>query len=1130
MATFVKFIFLTMLVLLQGCGGSDDVAETPTFTVSATAGSGGSISPSSRSVISGGVASFAVQPDAGFDTSNVSGCAGLLNGTTFSTGIIRANCSISASFTAKTYTITATASTGGSISPSSQQIQYGQQATFSVTPEPGYKLTQVQGCNGTLTGNSFVTQPIIDICQVNASFEKSIINITAVASEGGSVSPSNVNINAGEEVFFTITANEGYHVQQVDGCNNTFDGGQLAITVTNEDCQLQVQFNSAEFVVFPDENLAKTIRETLGLEPNAAIATQTLTTLSSLDAQSKNITRLDGLQYATGLKSLNISYNDLLDISILQKLANNQLNGNYKLTSLNIDGTKISDLSPLQELTSLISLSVSYNNISDLSALSYLPLKILHASSNPLTTEALWRLQSLPLTNLTIRQTKIDSLEPLISLSQLQTLDVAYNDIQNLSAIQHLPELRFLYANNTTIVDLSPLLAMNSNVFNYAQIGGCLKLQGFSRPQLVIDTLKSRGVTVNIYNYLSSQEMTCPVQTVIDAIDVTAQLNNNGLQLDWQVQSSDPGPWRCELHLDLDFQLPRIPVAVLDNCHLQQSWQLTDIQRNITSATFFIDTGLFNNKNQKNLGEIINTDSHYSPVAFAGHDWAQAVVKANPYLIPNRDALLRLHLTSAEGATPPMVSVQAQRGSESANLTVQMPNTLPQIKQHGSLSFSYQVLVPAQQMQPDSAFRVSIDGMNDVIIQPSFATANSIDLTVVPFQLGEEITEVPSNNVIEESLITFWPLAKVNITQRQPFQLAASAKNNTTSTMLKELYDLRVIEGGQGYYYGYFYQTMNTDQWGGRGYMPGFASVGATPYSTGLDTTLSHELGHNFSINHAPCGSAGGPDSGYPYQGGKIGSYGVPVTLDRLLAPEDYNDLMGYCGNNHVSDYNFELVQDYLQKNIANPAIHQRLLNSPLETAAITANDQQNTSPYWYYRMATTTADKVELQQLILLEHQPLVQANSAYKVLAWYNQQSPKTLPVEQLVHGHGDEQPELIFVLPTTSQNISLTRWSLYHGDTLVYEHHAPVRTANVDTPTAQSLTSAVLKEHRSEVCVNAETKHFDAMNLLWRDGKQRLALALNVTEPTFCRNTADIPSGGTWQLQLRTGAQLELIEYNR
>jgi N-acetylneuraminic acid mutarotase len=70
------------------------------YTVNATAGSGGAISPSSATVGSGGTTSFTVTPSAGYVISGVTGCGGALSGDTYTTGTLSANCAVVASFSA----------------------------------------------------------------------------------------------------------------------------------------------------------------------------------------------------------------------------------------------------------------------------------------------------------------------------------------------------------------------------------------------------------------------------------------------------------------------------------------------------------------------------------------------------------------------------------------------------------------------------------------------------------------------------------------------------------------------------------------------------------------------------------------------------------------------------------------------------------------------------------------------------------------------------------------------------------------------------------------------------------------------------------------------------------------------
>jgi hypothetical protein len=81
---------------------------------------------------------------------------------------------------------------------------------------------------------------------------------------------------------------------------------------------------------------------------------------------------------------------------------------------------------------------------------------------------------------------------------------------------------------------------------------------------------------------------------------------------------------------------------------------------------------------------------------------------------------------------------------------------------------------------------------------------------------------------------------------------------------------------------------------------------------------MAHELGHNMSRQHAPCGGAGGPDPSYPYPGGQIGIWGLDVAALVLKSPTGYLDLMGYCSPDWVSDYNWSAMIGYRQSGASN--------------------------------------------------------------------------------------------------------------------------------------------------------------------------------------------------------------------
>lgn len=149
---YFKFLLIILLfTVLSGCCG-----VTPTsYTVTATAGAGGSINLSGAIVVSEGEnQTFTITPEEGYEISDVlvdSVSVGAVSTYTFNN--IQQDHTIAASF-AQTgtpsapaiikYTITATAGTGGSIAPEgSVKVTKGNDQTFTITPDAGYEIDNV---------------------------------------------------------------------------------------------------------------------------------------------------------------------------------------------------------------------------------------------------------------------------------------------------------------------------------------------------------------------------------------------------------------------------------------------------------------------------------------------------------------------------------------------------------------------------------------------------------------------------------------------------------------------------------------------------------------------------------------------------------------------------------------------------------------------------------------------------------------------------------------------------------------------------------------------------------------------------------------------------------------------------
>jgi hypothetical protein len=116
------------------------------YTITASAGAGGSISPSgARSVKYGASQSYTITPSIGHSVSTV-----LVDGknmgpvTSYNFNSVTASHTISATFIQDTYTIASSAGIGGSISPSGTQIlSYGTSKMFAITPTADHKIADV---------------------------------------------------------------------------------------------------------------------------------------------------------------------------------------------------------------------------------------------------------------------------------------------------------------------------------------------------------------------------------------------------------------------------------------------------------------------------------------------------------------------------------------------------------------------------------------------------------------------------------------------------------------------------------------------------------------------------------------------------------------------------------------------------------------------------------------------------------------------------------------------------------------------------------------------------------------------------------------------------------------------------
>jgi len=193
---------------------------TPTYSVTAVSGVGGSVIPSGTTIVNEGTdKTYNIIPNPGYNISGVIAdgiSVGSVSTYTFSK--INSDHTISASFVILTYTLTASAGTNGSISPSgSFSVNHGSVQTYTFSPNPGFKISNVLVDNvsvGTPTDYTFTS--ISANHTISVSFAPITYTIVAGSETGGSISPhGNVLVAHGTSQTFTVNANTGYYISDV---------------------------------------------------------------------------------------------------------------------------------------------------------------------------------------------------------------------------------------------------------------------------------------------------------------------------------------------------------------------------------------------------------------------------------------------------------------------------------------------------------------------------------------------------------------------------------------------------------------------------------------------------------------------------------------------------------------------------------------------------------------------------------------------------------------------------------------------------------------------------------------------------------------------------------------------------
>ncbi len=325
-------------------------------------------------------------------------------------------------------------------------------------------------------------------------------------------------------------------------------------------------------------------------------------------------------------------------------------------------------------------------------------------------------------------------------------------------------------------------------------------------------------------------------------------------------------------------------------------------------------------------------DNHRVPVCIQSSSTAYLVqaVQSRGFPVPlvaDEPALLRVFATASEETTetiPPVRATFFRNGTQVH--AVDLPRgsrAVPIELTEGDLGLSANVESPGAVIREGLEMVVEVDP--DGIIDPALGVKRRIpetgrqvldvramprfDMTLIPFVSSEDqdstivatvgdMAANPDEHELFRDTRRLLPVVSMSVRAHEP----VVTSSNSLFAVLSETRAMRLMEGGSGYWMGIKSESRGPI---GVAYVADWVSA-VKP----LSDVMAHELGHNLSLRHAPCGPAGALDPEYPYGDGSIGSWGLDFEQQRLVAPNQ-PDIMSYCSPGWISDYHFTKATEH---------------------------------------------------------------------------------------------------------------------------------------------------------------------------------------------------------------------------
>ena len=322
-------------------------------------------------------------------------------------------------------------------------------------------------------------------------------------------------------------------------------------------------------------------------------------------------------------------------------------------------------------------------------------------------------------------------------------------------------------------------------------------------------------------------------------------------------------------------------------------------------------------------------------------------------IVAGKDGLVRVFvLANQTNSATPAVQVTLMNNGLTVfgyPKTITAPGTnVPTALNEGTLSASWNLAVPGTDLTTPTGTGYSIQAVvdptgavpeadktnNATSVSLSGTTVPIFKTTIFPVALSTGTGNISEANKAQwvARLAKMYPIGSVDVIVGVPFTpttpniVSTLSSDNLDSSWSNLLIDLQTKHLADATSDRYYFGAVNVS------YSSGVAGLGYVPpspsysyqYRTaiGWDKTgykdggnypevFAHETGHNMGRQHSPCGGASSPDPAYPYASGLIGVWGYDNVLNQLYSPLTYEDIMGYCTPDWVSDYVYKEILNF---------------------------------------------------------------------------------------------------------------------------------------------------------------------------------------------------------------------------